>query len=102
MDDYAALFPEDCAQYDEARRDFILLPEEDISGAYELAKVCWELANRWGEIAAMANRIAKEHGMPRSGLYDWAYRRYRLMLVAHEMSRMVWKQGKDSLRMGGT
>jgi hypothetical protein len=98
MDDYNDLFPEDCAQFAETAMGYMRLMSEDYETAFDLSKVCWGLAARWSEIMADAQKHATANGLSAAKLSDWAYRHYRLMLLAHEHCRMIWKQGKDDSR----
>jgi hypothetical protein len=92
------LFPEDCQQYETVSAEYISLASEDYETAYELTKKCWFLAQRWAEISANAGKLASMHRISKSGIHEWAYLKYRLMILAHEHCRMIWKQGKDDSR----
>jgi hypothetical protein len=98
MDDYTDLFPVDCEQFEIAGAAYLSLASEDYETAYDLAKTCWILAARWSEIMADAQKHATANGLSAAKLSDWAYRHYRLLLLAHEHCRMIWRQGKDDSR----
>ncbi len=89
---------EDIQQYDEAMEDFYNLIQEDIEGAYSLAMVFMQLANRWSEIQLNANKYCTQLGVTRTAFKDYAYEKYRLSSKCHEFCRVVWRQGKEEYK----
>ena len=89
---------EDIHQYDEAMEDFYNLIQEDIEGAYSLAMVFMQLANRWSEIQLNANKYCTQLGVTRTAFKDYAYEKYRLSSKCHEFCRVVWRQGKEEYK----
>ncbi len=89
---------EDIQQYQEAMEDFYNLIPEDIEGAYSLAIVFMQLANRWAEIQLNANQYCADLGVSKTRFRDYAYQKYRLCSKAHEFCRVVWRQGKEDLK----
>ena len=89
---------EDIQQYDEAMEDFYNLIQEDIEGAYSLAMVFMQLANRWTEIQLNANKYCTQLGVTRTAFKDYAYEKYRLSSKCHEFCRVVWRQGKEEYK----
>lgn len=88
----------DIKQFQGAMENFNSLVPENIDGAYQLAMVFMQLANRWTEIQLYANKYCVVLGVSRTALRDYAYEHYRQCSKAHEFCRVVWRQGKEEYK----
>ncbi len=89
---------EDINQFSEALEEFYNLIQEDIEGAYSLAMVFMQLANRWSEIQLNSNKLCTQLGVTRTAFRDYAYEKYRIASKCHEFCRVVWRQGKEEYK----
>lgn len=92
------IFKEDLEQYQMIIDNYEALSSEDGDTAYKLAQLCILTADRWNEIAFNASKLAKEADISKTDLYNWAYRKYRILMTLHEFCRVVYKQCSDNLR----
>ena len=88
----------DIKQYNDALEDFYNLVPEDIEGAYQLAMVFMQVANRWTELQLNSNKYCIELKVTRTAFKDYAYEKYRLASKCHEFCRVVWRQGKEEYK----
>ncbi|MBO5138701.1 MAG: hypothetical protein J6B89_03565 [Bacilli bacterium] len=89
---------EDINQYNDALEDFYSLIPEDIEGAYQLAMVFMQIANRWTELQLNSNKYCIELKVTRTAFKDYAYEKYRLASKCHEFCRCIWRQSKEDAR----
>lgn len=89
---------EDIEQYSKAFEDFYDLDSTDYMTAYELAKVFFQIANRWSEIKLNSDKMCNELGYKKTLFKEYAYEKYRLASNASEFCRVVYRQGKEDLR----
>lgn len=89
---------EDINQYNETLEIYKQLNPEDIELAYDLAKQCLILADRWNEIMLDSAKYCTLMETSRTLFEKWAYHKYRILMTAHEYSRVVWRQGKEEYK----
>ena len=89
---------EDINQYNEILETYEQLETEDIDLAYDLAKQCLLLANRWNEIMLDSAKYCTVIEVTRTAFEKWSYHKYRVLMTAHEFSRVVWRQGKEEYK----
>lgn len=89
---------EDIKQYNEILETYNQLNPEDIELAYDLAKECLILANRWNEIMLQSAKYCTSLGISRTAFEKYAYHKYRVLMTAHEFCRVVWRQGKEEYK----
>ncbi len=89
---------EDIKQFNGAMEDFYNLVPEDIEGAYQLAMVFMQIANRWTELQLNSNKYCASLNVTRTSFRDYAYEKYRLASKCHEFCRVVWRQGKEEYK----
>lgn len=89
---------EDINQYNETLEMYEQLETEDIDLAYDLAKQCLLLANRWNEIMLDSAKYCTVVEVTRTAFEKWSYHKYRVLMTAHEFSRVVWRQGKEEYK----
>lgn len=91
---------EDINQYNEKIETYKQLCPEDIDLAYDLAVKCLILADRWNEIMLNSVKYCTLMDIkPSRTLFEkWAYHKYRILMTAHEYSRVVWRQGKEEYK----
>lgn len=92
------LFKEDLEQYNMILDNYKELSSDDGTTAYELAKMSIIQADRWNEIAFNASKYAKQAGMAKVDVYQWAYHKYRILMVVHEFCRVVYRQCEEESR----
>lgn len=86
---------EDITQYNETLETYEQLETEDIELAYDLAKKCLLLANRWNEIMLNSAKYCTLVEVRKTAFENWSYHKYRILMTAHEFCRVVWRQGKE-------
>ncbi len=89
---------DDIKQYNETKDMYDQLETEDIDLAYDLAKRCLLLADRWNEIMLDSAKYCTLTDTKKSAFETWAYHKYRILMTAHEFCRCVWRQGKEEYR----
>lgn len=92
------ILEDDIKQYEEVLEVYNQLETEDIELAYDLAKKCLLLANRWNEIMLNSTKYADIMNTSKTNFKDWAYHRYRILMTTHEFCRVVWRQGKEEMK----
>lgn len=92
------IFKEDLEQYQMLLDNYEALSPEDSNTAYQLAKMMIICADRWNEISFNASKYSKEYNVTKSDLQQWAYHKYRILMVLHEFCRVVYKQVCDNER----
>ncbi len=91
---------EDIKQYNDKKEIFDRLNPEDIELAYDLAKECLLLADRWNEIMLNSAKYCTLIDTKKTSFENWAYHKYRILMTMHEFSRVVWRQGKEEYKNG--
>lgn len=91
---------EDINQYKEVLETYEQLCPEDIDLAYDLAVQCLILADRWNEIMLYSAKYCTLMDISRTLFEKWSYHKYRILMTAHEYSRVVWRQGKEEYKNG--
>lgn len=89
---------EDIEQYNSTLNIYEQLDTEDIDLAYDLAKQCLLLADRWNEIMLNSAKYCTLLDTKKTSFESWAYHKYRVLMTMHEFSRVVWRQGKEEYR----
>lgn len=89
---------EDIKQYNETLETYSQLCPEDIELAYDLAVKCLILADRWNEIMLNSAKYCTLVETSRTLFEKWAYHKYRILMTAHEYSRVVWRQAKEEYK----
>lgn len=89
---------EDIKQYNDILETYNQLEVENIELAYDLAKQCLLLADRWNEIMLKSAKYCTLIETTRTAFEKWAYHKYRILMTAHEYSRVVWRQGKEEYK----
>ncbi len=78
--------------------NYEVLSSEDGYTAYELAKQALVLADRWSEISFQSSQYSAKYEVSKSAFYDYAYRKYRVLMQVHEFCRVVYRQCSENLR----
>lgn len=89
---------EDIKQYNETLEIYKQLNPEDIELAYDLAKECLILADRWNEIMLNSAKYCTLIDTKKTSFENWSYHKYRILMTIHEFSRVVWRQGKEEYK----
>lgn len=89
---------EDIIQYNQFIESFNAMETEDVELAYDLAKEGFLLANRWNEIMLNSAKYSDLTDYNKTIFEKWSYHKYRMLMVAHEFCRVIWRQGKEDLR----
>lgn len=87
---------EDIKQYNEIVIQYSNLLSDDFETAYELAKLCLTVANRWNEIMLDSAKYCSLVEVNVTRFEKWAYHKYRILSMMHEFCRVVWRQGKEN------
>lgn len=89
---------EDIKQYNEILETYDQLETEDIDLAYDLAKQCLLVADRWNEIMLNSAKYCTLVDTSKTTFEKWVYHKYRVLMTAHEFCRVVWRQGKEEYK----
>lgn len=89
---------EDILNYQVILDNYQALSSEDGDTAYELAKQALALCDRWSEIAFQASQYSTKYEVSKSAFYDYAYRKYRVLMQIHDFCRVVYRQCSENLR----
>lgn len=88
----------DIYQFDQIIETYNELETENIELAYDLAKECLLLANRWNEIMLDSAKFCTLIDTKKTAFESWAYHKYRILMTAHEFCRVIWRQGKEEYK----
>lgn len=89
---------QDIEDYKVILDNFQSLSSEDGDTAYELAKQALILSDRWSEIAFNSSQYSARYEVSKSSFYDYAYRKYRILIQIHDFCRVVYRQCSENLR----
>ena len=95
---YESIYPEDSKQFRELATKYMKITVDTFPLAFEVMKDSWALAQRWSDIQSNVDKVAKEMGIRKTDLRDWAYQHYRQLQYMHESSRMIWGIGEREAR----
>jgi hypothetical protein len=84
---------EDIEFYNKLMEDFKNLDSSDYSTAYVLSQEALITADRWNEIMLDSVKYAKQMEITKSEFTNYCYQKYKILMKAHEMCRMVYRQG---------
>jgi len=84
---------EDIEFYNKLMEDFKSLDSSDYSTAYVLSQEALITADRWNEIMLDSVKYAKQMEITKSEFTNYCYQKYKILMKAHEMCRMVYRQG---------
>ena len=95
------MLEEDIKQYKELIEDFKVLDSSDYTTAYKLSQTALTQADRWNEIMLNSVKYSKELEVTKSDFTNYAYQKFKMLMKIHDFSRSVWRQGEESMRVGG-
>ena len=84
---------EDIELYNNLMQDFKNLDSSDYSTAYVLSQEALVTADRWNEIMLNSAKYSKEFEVTKSEFTNYCYQKFKMLMKAHEFSRMVYRQG---------
>ena len=84
---------EDIEFYNKLIEDFKNLDSSDYSTAYVLSQKALITADRWNEIMLDSVKYAKQKKKKKSEFTNYCYQKYKILMKAHEMCRMVYRKG---------
>lgn len=92
------IFKDDLKQYKEILDAYDKLDTVDIDLAYDMAKTCLLLSDRWNEIMLSSSKYCLMLDTSKTTFEKWAYHKYRILMTMHEFCRVVWRQGKEEYK----
>lgn len=84
---------EDIEFYNKLMEDFKNLDSSDFSTAYVLSQEALVTADRWNEIMLNSAKYCKGMEVTKSDFTNYCYQKYKMLMKAHDFSRMVYRQG---------